>query len=35
MAEELASKNEQIEKQKLHHITLGIFLNHGKNDQEK
>ena len=35
MAEELASKNEQIEKQKLRHITLGIFLNHGKNDQEK
>ena len=35
MAEELASKNEPIEKNKLGHITLGIFLNHGKQDSEK
>ena len=35
MAEELASKNERIEKHKLGHIALGIFLNHGKEDKEK
>lgn len=35
MAEELASKNEQMDKHKLGHITLGIFLNHGTKDGEK
>lgn len=35
MAEELASRNERIEKHKLGHITLGIFLNHGEKDKEK
>jgi hypothetical protein len=35
MADELASKNEQIDKHKLGHITLGIFLNHQSKDNEK
>ena len=35
MAEELANKNNQNEKRNLGYITLGIFLNHGKEDKEK
>lgn len=35
MAEELAEKNKQKDKSKTGHITLGIFLNHGKKDEEK
>jgi hypothetical protein len=35
MAEELAKKNKQTDKGKSGHITLGIFLNHQKDDDEK
>jgi Family of unknown function (DUF6502) len=35
MAEELAEKNKQKDKGKTGHITLGIFLNHQKDDEEK
>ena len=35
MAEELAEINKQKDKGKKGHITLGIFLNHGKEDEEK
>lgn len=35
MAEELADKNKQRDKSETGHITLGIFLNHSKKDEEK
>lgn len=35
MAEELAEKNKKNDKDKNSHLTLGIFLNHGKEDKEK
>jgi len=35
MAEELSEKNKQRDKSKTGHITLGIFLNHSKKDEEK
>jgi len=35
MAEELAETNKQNDKGKTGHITLGIFLNHSKKDEEK
>jgi hypothetical protein len=35
MAEELAGKNKRKDKTKTGHVTLGIFLNHGKDDDKQ